>query len=554
MKLLQLNKYGMKQQDRTARTKMVLGLNLLGCLAFIIFMLLANMGHAVIPLNYVKGDSTKRYKSKTKSSYSFFESNGHHWRSKNNFSSTDIQYRGDISVNDTDTDVTAISPGGYLKIKKTTFGNTRSIIIESNSSGELSKEYYEGRKKMGFNEEGRKWLADILLDVVRHTGIAAEARVQRFYKQGGTSAVLSEIKQIDSNSGKGRYFKELVGVCSEKDMPEVAKKVGLYITSNSVRGELYREYADKFLASPEATRSFFEGVGYMTSNTERSSILRHVLRKKALDDKSMAALLQVARRMTSNTERGAILREVNEQFPETETGVEAYFDVISSMTSNTEKGNVLRHLLRQRKNSEKVMKMVLEAVDRHFTSNTEMGSVLRTALPSLPDKPVFIDLYLDATNRMTSNTERGNALYNLLTEQNIKSTDAQIAIFRSIRRMTSNTEKSRVLRRTISYLNNNPGVDDAFFDAVSSMTSNTEKGHILRSVINKSNTLSPEMSMRILDATRYFTSNTEMGNTMVALSRVMPKNNEKVKEAYQQAARRLSSNTEYRRVIESLNR
>lgn len=544
----------MKHQERIAQTKMILGFNILGCIAFIILMLMSNLSHAVIPLNLVKNDSTKRYKSKSKHSYSFFESNGHRWTSKNNFSSMDIQYRGEISVNDSDTDVTSISPGGYLKIKKTTFGNTRSIVIESNSSGELSKEYYEGRKKMGFNEDGRKWLADILLEVVRHTGIAAEARVQRFYQQGGTSAVLNEIKEIDSNSGKGRYFKELVGVCSASDMPEVAQKVGMYITSNSVRGELYREYSDKFLASPETTRSFFEGVGYMTSNTERSSVLRHVLRRKKLDDKSMVALLNTTYRLTSNTERGAIMREVNEQFPQTEAGIEAYFRVISGMTSNTEKGNVLRNLMRQNKASDEMTKMVLEAVERHFTSNTEMGAVLRETLPALSEKRELINLYLDAVNRMTSNTERGNALYNLLNDKAIKSTDAQIGVFRSIRRMTSNTEKSRVMRNTIDFLGSNSNVDDAFFETLGTLTSNTEKSHILRTVINRKSNINQDLAVRVLAATRYLTSNTEIGNIMVALSRVMPRNDTKVKDAYQDAARRLTSNTEYRRVMESLNR
>ncbi|MEM1407437.1 MAG: hypothetical protein AAGG59_11725, partial [Bacteroidota bacterium] len=39
----------------------------------------------------------------------------HRTRLGNSF---DIEYKGDIEINDTDTDVTSISPGGYLEISK----------------------------------------------------------------------------------------------------------------------------------------------------------------------------------------------------------------------------------------------------------------------------------------------------------------------------------------------------------------------------------------------------------------------------------------------------
>ena len=552
MNLMGIKAKQMKHAERTAQTKLILGINLLSCLLFIAFMLLANFSQATIPWQLTKEDSSKKYKSRTRITSSSYV-NGHRWTRKNGFSSLDIQYRGDIKVNDTDTDVISISPGGYLKIKKTTFGNTRAIIIESNSKGELIREYYEGRKKVPFNEEGRRWLADVLLEVVRHTGIGASTRVARFYKKGGVNAVISEIRQIDSNSGKGRYFKELLGICSSNEVPLVAEKIGSYITSNSVRGELFRTYGDKFMSTPEGAKAFFEGVNYMTSNTERSSILRSILRKNKLDDDAMISLLNVARKMTSNTERGAVLRAVNEQFPKSEAVIDAYFDVIRGMTSNTEKGSVLRDLLRENHRSEKITRMVLDATAHSFTSNTEMGHVLRAVRPKLENNESLITYYLKALYPMTSNTEMGNALRPLIDENTIKSVENQLEVFKVLRRMSSNTEKGRVMRSTVKFLGKNAQVDDAFFEALSSMTSNTEKGHVIRLVINRAS-MSKDMSLRILNSMRYFTSNTEIGNIMVALSRVMPKNDEKVKEAYHDAARRLSSNTEYRRVMEAINK
>lgn len=106
-----------------------------------------------------------------------------HYRYQTNFTNFDVQVDGDITVNDNDTGIKSISPGGFLKISMKSFGNRRALEIHSNSDGLLSYEYTEGRKEEPFEPEGRKWLAEILPDVVRSTGIDAVGRTKRIYKK-----------------------------------------------------------------------------------------------------------------------------------------------------------------------------------------------------------------------------------------------------------------------------------------------------------------------------------------------------------------------------------
>ena len=88
----------------------------------------------------------------------------------NNFT---VEYKGEIELSDDDTDVVSISRGGYMEIKKTSFGNRRKIFMEPDGSGTLIKKYYVGGSQKSFDAEGRKWLADILLEVVRTVGAKA---------------------------------------------------------------------------------------------------------------------------------------------------------------------------------------------------------------------------------------------------------------------------------------------------------------------------------------------------------------------------------------------
>ena len=105
------------------------------------------------------------------------------------FTDMKIEHKGDIRVSDDDKRVISISSGGYLKIYKKTFGNKRGIEIKS-ENGKLNSVYYSGNKKLAFEPEGSEWLAEILPEVIRKTGIDAERRAKRIYQRGGVSAVL----------------------------------------------------------------------------------------------------------------------------------------------------------------------------------------------------------------------------------------------------------------------------------------------------------------------------------------------------------------------------
>ncbi len=106
------------------------------------------------------------------------------YRSSSNgfFNDYKLEYRGKITISDDDKDIVDISDGGYFELSKITFGNRRSIEIRK-SGGRLIKKYYEGRSEVDYEPEGREWLADVLPEIIRNTGIAAESRTARIYKK-----------------------------------------------------------------------------------------------------------------------------------------------------------------------------------------------------------------------------------------------------------------------------------------------------------------------------------------------------------------------------------
>ena len=267
------------------------------------------------------------------------------YRYSDTFSSYDVQVRGDIEVNDDDTGIKSITAGGYLKISKKTFGNRRSVVIESDSRGELSYEYYEGNKKMPYEPDGRKWLAEVLLEVVRLTGIDAEGRTKRIYAKRGVDGVLEEIGELTSNSVSALYFESLLDNFNLNTDENVAVSSAISrMSSNTERGKLYRDYSEVFLANNTTAVGFFTSLSKLTSNSERASVL------------------------------AGIDASIDFENPKV---TDAYFTCVDRMSSNSERGRVLRNAARTQEMTDQSYIRLLQSVKK-LSSNTEMGSVMRS--------------------------------------------------------------------------------------------------------------------------------------------------------------------------------
>src|SRR5688572_4257043 len=156
--------------------------------------------------------------------------------------------RAKIEITDDDKDIKSMSDDGYLEINKTVFGSRRTIVMESLGGGKIKKEYYESRTKMDWEPNGRAWLNEILPDIIRNTTIGAESRVNRFFKKGGTAAVLNEIELMDSDHSKSHYanllMKQPVPV---KDYSAIVNTLTEELDSDHYMSEFLKNNTDKFM-------------------------------------------------------------------------------------------------------------------------------------------------------------------------------------------------------------------------------------------------------------------------------------------------------------------
>ena len=502
------------------------------------------------------------------------------------FTDYEVQVKGDIKVNDTDDGIVSISPGGYLKISKKTFGNKRSIIVESNSKGSLNFEYYEGRSEVPYDPEGKKWLSDVLLDVVRITGIDAEGRTKRIYNNKGINGFLSEVSAINSNSISGVYFEALLEnfKLNENELISVVSTISRDISSNSERGRLYRKYGGTFMSSnalaityfenvsklssntergsvlrgisekidfndPKVTEAYFSCIDKMSSNTERGSVLRHIERHQDLNSAAYSRMLMSVKKLSSNTEMGSVMRYMESLDMTNEEVSVAWFNALDAMTSNTEAGSTLRHLIRNHQLDDDNYVRLLGSTKK-LTSNTEIGSVLRSITDLNLANPSVNTAYFIAVGTMTSNTEEGSVLRHTIKYYKMDH-DTWNTLFATTGKLSSSTEKGSVLRASIREMPYEKPVLDGFFAATNHIASNTEKGRVLRAVVEDPK-INKDGILGVINGSRTLASNTEKSTVLRLVSRTPFIKDEDVKSAYMAAARTLSSDTEYRRVVDAL--
>lgn len=508
-----------------------------------------------------------------------------HHISKSPFQSMDINYDGVIRVSNDDRSIKSISPGGYLKISIRTFGNSRKLLVNSDSRGKLSYEFRVGRQEVPFEPEGRRWLEDVLIQVVRSSGLDAEGRAQRFYSNGGLDAFLDELSQIHSNNVKSRYFSALLdnNELSNRELSDVAYSIAGKLSSNTDRGRLFRSYQNLFLRDNQVASAYFSAISklssstekgriyrnidrkinfshtglrdaYFTSidrissNTEAGSVLRYTLANQDLPAGAQAALLRSVTKISSNSESGRVLRSGNFSLELTEV-CEAYFSAVDNLSSSSEAGSTLRHVLSENQPGGACMTSLL-SVTKKISSDSEKSSVIRSINKINLGDPVTREAYFNVIRLTSSDTEAGRMMRYTL-EKHAPGPASMINLFETNGRRSSNTEISYVLRASVPHLVYEGPVLEAFFTCTNKLSSSTEHGRVLRELA-KSSGDSREVLTGILYSAQKISSSSEKGSVLRSVAPKVKESDKEMKDLYMESARTLSSDSEFRRVMDAI--
>jgi hypothetical protein len=356
-----------------------------------------------------------------KNSTSISTKNGvYTYKSRRGSNGLDVEYDGKIVFADDDKSIKSISRGGYIRIRSTSFGNRREILAESDNGTTINYEYYEGRRRADFDENGKKWLADILLEVVRTTGIGAEGRVARFYKNGGVTGTLDEISDIRSDYVSHIYLQELLEIdgLSDNDLVKIAGYVPRELGSDHYITEVFKDYGDLFLKNDQTTEAFLSAITRMDSDHYVSIILKETL-EQDLSNEMLVKVLDAAGEMNSDHYKSGIVMELLENDNIEEDNLKEIIDYSSDMSDHYKSG-VLTKMLKNDQVSAKYYNDVLRSADEmsdHYRNNI-LNYLLDNEELSSDNFEIILKMADDMSDHYSTNT-----LKKLLEEHELSSAD-----------------------------------------------------------------------------------------------------------------------------------
>jgi beta-lactamase regulating signal transducer with metallopeptidase domain len=319
-----------------------------------------------------------------------------------------VRFASDLS------DVQSVPPGGSFLLTESDALTTRRIEIRSDDGGRMTRKFTVDGVERPWDDEGRRWLATVLVALERRTAFTADTRVPALYKQGGVDAVLKEIALLSGDHARRRYFEALFAATpalSESETRRALEIAGAMDSDFEVAQTLIAIAKTGNIAG--GSTAYLQAVRNIESDFETRRVLTALLKATTPDAEAMTLLLGVADNIESDFELAQLLLEVSTRGLASSSTRDAYFKAVSTIESDFERRRVLTSILKRSDNSDDVQSRLLQAAST-IDSDFELASFLVSFAKVYPDmSPALRETFMKAADSVESEHEYGRVMQSI---------------------------------------------------------------------------------------------------------------------------------------------
>ncbi|HLK27866.1 MAG TPA: hypothetical protein VKT28_04750 [Puia sp.] len=385
------------------------------------------------------------YSQEHHASYSVSTNNGHSSISitddKLNFS---FSYStGDISFTDDEKGFKSFPNDGFLRYQK----DGKRLIVTTDASGKIAYEINGGDKKTTLSEDEKELVANVIKVMIDY-GVGAKDRVSRLYKNGGTKAVMDEVKNMKTDYVKSIYLQFLLSTnsLSAADMTEIANNVQSMISSDYEKGKLLEAFSSKYLGNAATAKAFLEAVKSIHSDYEKAKAVKGILHQE-LSDEQFTNVIDITNTINSDYEKAGVLKEVIENNKISASRFTEVLHASTKISSDYEKAGVLK----------KVFETGVRVPENAFAET------------------------LDAAGSIGSDYEKAGVLKKL-AESEIKSDENWITLINATAKLGGDYEKGETLRFIATKMPGSEAVKDAYMKSAKTIGADYEYGKTIRAL------------------------------------------------------------------------
>lgn len=330
-----------------------------------------------------------------------------------------VEIQGKAEFNENYTDIRDVSDGGFVRIEEDRNGQSRRYEVRRTGE-QLRRLYYVNGETHSIDNEARAWLARIVLDCVRQSGIDADKRVVSILRLHGVNGVLDEIRLINSDYAQAIYFKALIknGDLNAAALQQVLREAAQQISSDYEQAKLLVGVAPFLVGKEETMPAFFEATATIKSDYERKNVLTGLLKTNAASRQVLVQTAKSASTMSSDYEKANVLKSVAAAYLDDGELRTVFFQTVETIKSDYEHHGVLSALLKNSKLNEEVLSGMIASASR-MTSDYEKASFLMEASNAYAGDRRFRDSFLKAVETIKSDHERGRVLSALMKNKQI---------------------------------------------------------------------------------------------------------------------------------------
>lgn len=352
-----------------------------------------------------------------------------------------LKMTGKVVFNDDSSDIAHLGAGAKFRVSETRDGVEREIRYFG-KDGVIQREYRLDGKVVALDADGRAWLAKMLPDVMRESGINAEARGKQLLAKGGPDALLAEIAKIESDHSAGRYLAVLFanakldatqltraltlakGIDSDFELRQAlqaaltsqtlppAQQVQVLRLSNEIgsdfeQAELLVSMAETGGLQGDVLAAWREAVARIGSDFEQRRVIEALMDHGEPSPATVAVALDSSHGIGSDFETREVLTAAAPRLGKSTDARAAYLRLAATIGSDFELREALKALLEAGPVDVAIADGVLSAV-ADIGSDFEAGEVLTSLARVMPNDAGLIQRYRVASRRL-GDFERGQA-------------------------------------------------------------------------------------------------------------------------------------------------
>ena len=267
-------------------------------------------------------------------------------------------------------------------------------------------------KERPYDAEARAWLARMIPDIYRVSGINAEARVERILDRDGAAGVLGEISAIPSDYVKRIYFVALLGhaTLTPEESAAALTQAGKEIHSDYELAQVVVLLAGKSDLDEAGQVAAAGAIAKIASDYEARRALSALVERGDLRPAAREAVLRQAAGIGSDYEAAEFLKLFAGTYPLEGGLMTLYLDAAEGIGSDYELHRALDAALSSGEPAPADLERLIRLAGREIGSDYELASLLTGIARARHLDGNVRQAYLDAAGKIGSEYESQRAL------------------------------------------------------------------------------------------------------------------------------------------------